>query len=509
MRSPANFHLLFRRPLSHAPLLAAAALLAGCATSAPGLTPGGPVAPVAAQWHAPLPHGGQLADLGLWWGQFDDPLVPRLIAAGQKASPTLAEAVARIADARAARVSSGAALLPNLGVNASASRGRSEIAGPVGKAASAGLEAGWELDLFGANRAGAAASGAALESSQAGWHVARVSLAAEIATAYLGLRACEAQLVQTELDARSRTRTSELTDLAADAGFRAPATADLARASAAQANATLIQQRAQCDLSVKALVALTALDETALRGELAAGAARLPQPAELAVAVVPAAVLAQRPDIYAAARDVAAASARADQAQARRWPRVTLAGSIGANRVSGAGIGSNGSVWSVGPVTVTLPLFDGGALRANAQAARVRYETATTVYSARLREAVRDVETALVTLQSTAARGADTDAAAAGFERSYRATEASYQAGTASLFELEDARRSTLAAQVAVIGLRRERVAAWIALYRELGGGWSETGAPAVPSTDSDTPQPPIANIGTRAVPARQEQGNQ
>ncbi|USX11893.1 efflux transporter outer membrane subunit [Oxalobacteraceae bacterium OTU3CAMAD1] len=509
MRSPANLILFFRRPLSHAPQLAAVAWLAGCATVVPELTPGGPAAPVAAQWHAPLPHGGQLADLGLWWGQFDDPLVPRLIAAGQKASPTLAEALARIADARAARVSSGAALLPNLSANASASRARSEIAAPIGKASSAGLQAAWELDLFGAYRAGAGAAQAALESSQAGWHVARVSLAAEIATSYVSLRVCEAQLVQTELDARSRTRTSELTDLAADAGFRAPATADLVRASAAQANATLIQQRAQCDLSVKALVALTALDETALRGELAAWAARLPQPAELAVAAVPAAVLAQRPDIYAAARDVVAASARADQALAQRWPRVTLAGSIGANRVSGGGISSSGSVWSVGPVAVTLPLFDGGTLRANAQAARVRYETATTVYAARLREAVRDVETALVTLRSTAARGADTDAAAAGFERSYRATEASYQAGTASLFELEDARRSMLAAQVAVIDLRRERVAAWIALYRELGGGWSEAGAQASTATTAESPESSIANIGSHTAQARQEQGNQ
>jgi NodT family efflux transporter outer membrane factor (OMF) lipoprotein len=503
MRSPANFHLLFRRQLSRAPWLAATVLLAGCATTVPGPTPGGPAAPVAAQWHAPLPHGGQLADLGLWWGRFDDPLVPRLIAAGQDASPTLAEAAARIADARAASVSSGAALMPNLDANASASRARSEIAAPVGKAASLGLRAGWELDLFGANRAGADAAQAVLESSQAGWHVARVSLAAEIANAYLGLRACEAQLVRTELDARSRTRTSELTTLAAGAGFRAPATADLARASAAQANAALIQQRAQCDLSVKALVALTALDETALRGELAAGSARLPQPPELTVAAVPAAVLAQRPDIYAAARDVVAASARADQSQAQRWPRVTLAGSIGANRVRGGGIGTNGSVWSVGPVAVTLPLFDGGALRANAQAARVRYESATTVYAARLREAVRDVEAALVTLQSTAARGADTDAAAAGFERSYLATEASYQAGTASLFELEDARRSMLAAQAAVIELRRERVAAWIALYRELGGGWSGAGAPAMASAAVDAPEPPIASLGPRAAPAR------
>ena len=503
MRS--RFHLLFRRPLSHAPWLAAAALLAGCASTVPSPTPGGQAAPVAAHWHAPLPHGGRLADLGLWWGQFDDPLVARLIEAGQKASPTLAEALARIADARAASVASGAALMPTLGANASASRGRAEIAAPVGQSASAGLQAGWELDLFGASRAGAGAAQAALESSQAGWHAARVSLAADIGTSYVSLRACEAQLVQTELDARSRTRTSELTDLAADAGFRAPATADLARASAAQANAALIQQRAQCDLSVKALVALTAFEETALRGELAAGAARLPQPAELAVAAVPAAVLAQRPDIYAAARDVVAASARADQSQAQRWPRVTLAGSIGANRVSGGGISTNGTVWSVGPVAVTLPLFDGGALRANAQAARVRYETATTVYAARLREAVRDVETALVTLQSTAARGADTAAAAAGFGRSYVATEASYQAGTASLFELEDARRSMVAAQVAVIELRRERVAAWIALYREIGGGWSDAGRQASTATAAESPEPPIVNIATRAAPAGEE----
>jgi outer membrane protein, multidrug efflux system len=500
MRSPANFILLFRRPLSRAPGMAAAAiaaLLAGCATTVTEPTPGSPAAPMAAQWHAPLPHGGQLTDLGLWWTQFDDPLVPRLIEAGQRASPTLAEAAARIADARAARVSSGAALLPKLSANASASRARSEIAAPVGEASSAGLQAGWELDLFGANRAGAAAAQAAFEASQAGWHVARVSLAAEIATSYVSLRACEAQLVQTELDARSRTRTSELTSLAADAGLRAPATADLARASAAQASATLIQQRVQCDLSVKALVALTALDDTALRGELAARTARLPQPAELAVAAVPAAVLAQRPDLYTVARDVVAASARADQAQAQRWPRITLAGSIGANRVSGGGISSNGSVWSVGPVAVTLPLFDGGALRANAQAARVRYEAAVTVYAARLREAVRDVETALVTLRSTAARGADTDAAAAGFERSYLATEAGYQAGTASLFELEDARRSAVAAQVAVIALRRECVAAWIALYRELGGGWSEAGAPVAAASAAE---PSIANLDTRSA---------
>jgi outer membrane protein TolC len=132
-------------------------------------------------------------------------------------------------------------------------------------------------------------------------------------------------------------------------------------------------------------------------------------------------------------------------------------------------------------VTVTLPLFDGGTRRANAQAAQARYEAARTVYSARLRDALREVESALVTLSSTATRNEAALSAASGFVRSFRATEASYQAGIASLFHLEEARRDMLAARSALIELQRERVSAWIALYRALGGGWSSARAHDAP----------------------------
>lgn len=471
------------RPAIGATMLAA--LLAGCASTTPVTPPGSPSAPVAAQWHAPLPHDGRVGALAQWWSQFDDPLLVRLIDAGQQASPTVAAAKARIEQARASRVASGAALLPSVDASAAASRGRFDLFTPLGTSASAALQAGWELDLFGANRAGAEAAQARLEGSQASWHDARVSVAAEIANTFVSLRACEAQVAQTQLDASSRAETSRLTGLAAQAGFQPPAAAELARASAAQGSATLTQQRAQCDLAVKALVALTALDEAALRRELAGATAKLPQPAQIAVSEVPAEALAQRPDVLAAARDVAAASADAAQAQAQRWPRITLAGSIGPSRFESGGVATSGTVWSIGPVAVTLPLFDGGARRANAQAAKARYDAATVAYAASLRGAVREVESALVALQSTAARGEDARVAAEGFERSYRATESRYKGGVASLFELEDARRSAVAAQSALIDLQRERVAAWIALYRALGGGWTADAA----STD-DTPAP-------------------
>ncbi len=92
---------------------------------------------------------------------------------------------------------------------------------------------------------------------------------------------------------------------------------------------------------------------------------------------------------------------------------------------------------------------------------------------------MREVEDALVQLQSTSARSLDARTAADGFAASFTATEARYRGGLASLFELEDARRSAVQAQSTLIELQRERVAAWIALYRALGGGWTADTAPA------------------------------
>jgi NodT family efflux transporter outer membrane factor (OMF) lipoprotein len=435
--------------------------------------PTAPAATAPPAWQAPLPHDGQLAELARWWQQFNDPALSQLIEAAQRVSPSVASARSRIEQSRAATVAAQAALGPSLNANASASRGRQDLSVPLGTSLSAGLQAGWEIDVFGANRAGRDAAQARLDGATAAWHEARVSVAAEVAGQYTALRACEAQVTQTQLDAGSRAETSRLTEQAAKAGFQAPANAALARASAAQGNSLLTQQRAQCELIVKALVALSGLDEPALRKTLADGAAKLPQPVQIAVARVPAEALAQRPDLYSAERDLLAASADVAQSGAQRYPRISLNGSIGAARFStGAGT-VDGTVWSLGPLSVSLPLFDGGTRRANLQAARARYDEATLLYAGRLRGAVREVEEALIALQSTADRSADAAIATEGFGASYVAAQKRYQGGLASLFELEDARRSAVQAQSALIDLQRERVVAWIALYRALGGGWS------------------------------------
>jgi outer membrane protein TolC len=137
------------------------------------------------------------------------------------------------------------------------------------------------------------------------------------------------------------------------------------------------------------------------------------------------------------------------------------------------GFSAGGTVWSLGPLAVSLPIFDGGTRRAEADAARARYDATVQVYAGRLREAVREVEEVLLDLHSSALRERDLEAAAAGFQRAYDATRTRQRAGVATLFELEDARRMALIAQSALIELQRERIAAWIALYRSLGGGWT------------------------------------
>lgn len=466
--------------------LAVMSLLAACASAPPSSEKSG-AATAPAHWQAPLPHQGQTGDLTRWWQQFDDPALAQLIAAAQSVSPTLASAQARMAQARATRTAAGAALLPNLNGTASVVRGRQDFITPVGTTASAGLQSAWEIDLFGGNRAGRNAAQARFEGAQAGWHEARVSVAAETAMSYLALRACEAQAEQTQTDAASRAETARLTKLTAQAGFQAPANEALARASAAQGAALLTAQRAQCDINVKALVALTAIEEPVLREQLAARKAVLPQPAEIGVAAVPGEVLNQRPDLYAAARDLVAASADVSQARAEQLPQVSLSGAITAGRFEGSGLSTNGKLWSIGPLSVSLPIFDGGTRAANVEAARARFDEASAVYRGKLRNAVREVEEALVQLSSTATRHEDARIAAEGFRDSYRATEARFRGGLASLFELEDSRRTATQAESQLIELRRERVAAWIALYRALGGGWTAAQLQTA-GTSSDTP---------------------
>lgn len=457
------------------------ALIGGCAVSTP---PASPAATPPARWHAgwpsqTTPTEGPTERLLQGWSRFDDPLLPALITRAQAASPGVAQALARLQQARANLTVAGAGRLPAATLNGSASRASNATTSfKAVNQLSASVDASWEIDLFGGVRYSVEAAQARADGAGLAWHDARLSLAADVADAYVGLRTCEALAQVVGDDAQSQASTALLTQEKVRVGFESPANGALAEAAQAQARDRAIAQQAQCDVAVKTLVYLTGDDEAALREQLRAGQGRLPQPAPFGPPSLPAHLLAQRPDLAAASRNLVAAAAEVGVAEARRYPSISFNGSIGGGWLRLDGSTQDAVTWSFGP-SVSLPLFDGGRLRAQAAAAQARYEETRAALDQRLRTAVREVEEALVRLDAAQRREADAATAASGFKRYFEATEARWRLGSASVMDREEARRNALTAQAAYLGVQRERVAAWISLYRAVGGGW--TGADSTP----------------------------
>lgn len=449
--------------------LAAALTLSACSTFMP-LTQVEPHMPT--QWHSPLPHQGTVGGLTQWWERQGDPVLVELITAAQAVSPSISQALARVESSRAQQATARGALLPNLNAQYAASRGVSQPNFPVTNTQQLGLQTQWEIDLVGANRAVSRAAQANVDGSQAQWHDARVSVAAEVANLYYSQSTCLQQLALAERDATSRGETARLTEINAKAGFLAPSLGAMARASAADGNSRLTQQRALCELNTKALVALTAIPEPDLKAKMALAPVNAKQNAPISVASVPAQTLAQRPDVFSAERDVMVASAQVGAAKAQRLPRLTLAGSIAGTRLTTGGVDTEGTTWSFGPLAVSLPIFDGGQRAAAVTASEANYEAVVSAYRGKVRQAVREVEEALINLASTDARTQDAIVSTKGYAESLAATQSRFGQGLASLVELEDARRNALASESAQLALALERNRAWVALYRALGGGF-------------------------------------
>lgn len=445
-------------------------------------------------WLTPLPHGGDAAKLTDWWRQWDDPLLAELIAAVEAANPSLPQAWARIQQARAELVAAGAGFKPSLDASLDVSRSDISMAGPVMSQASrsASLLSVWEIDLFGGIARRQEAAKANHVAGQNRWHEARVSLAAETAQAYVQTRFLERRLQIAEADLSSRRETARLTRQLQTAGFQPEEAAALTEASAAETAANQVSLQSDYDQQIKALVALSGWNEAELRAKLAARRGQFTQPAQFRVTELPAALLAQRPDLAAAERDVAAASAAIGQSEAHRYPRLQLLGSLTPMRQTTDGRTVNVNTWSIA-AGLAMPLVDGGRIDADVEAARAQYEATAAQYRQKARDAVREVEQALLRLDAARRREANVRLAAEGYAKSLTATRSRHQAGLAGPLELQEASRLALTADTSVAAWQREQLAAWVDLYRAVGGGW-QTGAevPTPQASTTSTPDPTV-----------------
>ncbi|CAN5314133.1 efflux transporter outer membrane subunit [soil metagenome] len=464
--------------------------LSACALGPAYQAPAASEAGVPEGWHAQLPHAGKVMELAQWWTQFDDPVLTELTLAAQRGSPTIAQAEARVRQARAALDTSEAGRLPSLSLSASDTRSNGTgvaVAPGVGTTqtlASAGLNAAWDLDLFGGTRSSVQSASALAAASEAAWHDSRVSLAAAVADAYVMRRQCEALLAQNEIDLSSRVETHRLISNKVQFGFTAPADALRTEASVAEGTSLLLNQKGLCARLLNQLAALTGIAQVELLARLKPNNAIIPVPAAASVGTVPAAVLSQRPDVTSAERALAAANADIGVAIANRLPRIALAGSIGINRLRLDSGTTRFNTWSFGP-SLSLPIFDGGSGRALEAASRARYDEALAAYRQRVQTAVQEVEDALVRVDIALQRERSAEIAESRYQKYFDAKQVQFRVGASSLLDLEDARRITVAGKQALAAVRLERAQSWIALYKAAGGGWQEASNAAAAGANS------------------------
>lgn len=468
---------MIRRSLLAAAMLAS---LSACMTAPPAAPPAPRAMPDA--WRSPLPHGGSTVALTQWWQAFEDPQLARLIARAEAQSPTLEQAAARRRQAEAGAVQARAGLMPQVGAIGQVQRGRA-LNGVAGDSTqvSAQLSASWEIDLFGGQRAAAAAAAAQATAASADWHAARVSLAADVAQAYVQLRLAQAREESAELDARFAEQIAGWARLQQKAGLMSATDAALLNTDRAIASASRSQWRAEAQIALQTLALLCGERADTLAAELAPPAIaaagfdlRRQQPRAPAfdVAALPAQVLAQRPDIAASHQRWIAAVQQQRNVEVQRWPQLSLAALAGETRLQAGGKNSPGSVWSFGP-TLTLPLFDGGGLAAAGEGAKAAADEAAAALQARWQTAVAEVEEALQRVAASAERAAEVEAIKREWEGIALRTGAQAEAGLQSGTQRNATYRNALAAYDAVLSVRAEQALAWIRLYRTLGGGWT------------------------------------
>ena len=408
-----------------------------------------------------------------WDGFFADERLRSVVGLALAGNRSLRAGVAAVERARAQYGISRAARLPE--VDATASAGRQQGAGSTVNASGSysvalGLAA-WEIDLF--NRVGSL-EGAALArflAQQETQQGARLALVAGVADAWLTLAAERERLRLAGQLRDSQRRTLDLTERQAELGAasglqraRAQTAFEAARGEAARSAAAVLQARLALEM-----LAGQPLSESLLPTGLAGSATALPEiPGDM-----PAAVLLQRPDLRAAEQRLQAAAFDVGAARAARFPRLTLTASAGTRSADLDGLFQPGSsIWSLLP-RLDLPLFDGGARRAQVEASQATRREALALYESALQSAFREVADALAVRDSLTERLASQQAQAEAAQRSLDLAGRSYRLGGASQLELLDAQRQLTAAQQGLVSLRQTEQANRVTLLRALGGRWT------------------------------------
>jgi NodT family efflux transporter outer membrane factor (OMF) lipoprotein len=438
----------------------------------------------------PTPENAEAA-LARWWQSFADPTLDRLIETALEQNLDVRAAAARIVEARALRDAAAGGRYPALSTSASVTRRRQSENGPLPinvipgidrdqTIYELGFDAGWEIDVFGKTRRAVEAAGARVDAAVDRRHAVELAIAAETARNYFELRGA-----RHEMDALQAAVAATRSSL--DLVRRQRAAGEVPEAAVAKAQAELASLEAG-EPMLEAKERATALGIGVLLGDLPESELGLldGSPGYVALKALPvgerADILRRRPDVAAAERALAAATADVGVVTAELFPKIGIGANGGFQSLdSGNLLESASQTLGLAPL-ISWRIFDGGRVRAQVRASKARVEVAALQYEGAVKEALADAEQALTRYNLGLEALARQETAVTAARRSYGFATDRYRAGDISLLELLDAERVLHGAEESFARTHTAVATALVGLYKALGGGWNTPDARAAAS---------------------------
>jgi NodT family efflux transporter outer membrane factor (OMF) lipoprotein len=433
-------------------------------------------------------------ELSSWWHGFGDAELDKLVNRALAQNLDVETAAARIREARAREIVAGAAGLPQVDTQASASRQRiSENAMPVPPGAASGgggntgsfalpgsefntfrvgFDASWEIDLFGKTRRSVEAAGARTRAAIWNSRDAQVMVAAEVADTYLTLRTLQQRIATAEAEVARQQRTLRLIGARVRGGLVTGQDLAQQQSQLATAQSAVSPLRAQANAQVHALGVLTGESPEALIVELSAAGA-LPI-APTVPAGLPSDLLRRRPDIRAAEQNLHAATADIGVATADLYPSFSLSAAPALVSTALAKLLEWSSRSYSASASVNWPIFNGGRTRGSIAVANAQQQQALIAYRKTILSALQNVEDALSNVDSDRHQIASLDAAHATAARAEDIARARYRGGLVSYSEVLQAQASRISLENQLFQSRGALARDTVALFKALGGGWPE-----------------------------------
>jgi NodT family efflux transporter outer membrane factor (OMF) lipoprotein len=458
-------------------LVCLAALLGGCAAVGPNYERPALEAPV--QWA----EGGEKAEAApaleqvAWWKTFGDPVLNGLIEQAAKTNLDLEQARARVVQARSDLVVAGAAGLPSANATASVTRSDASDNLPVAVRTGpstvyqAGFDASWEIDVFGGIRRSVEAAQARLQASVEDLRATLLTLLGDVARNYLDVRANQEQLAITRRNVEAQQETAAVTRERYRLGLTSYLDVAQAEAQKSATEANIPTFEAAIKQSIHRLGILLGREPNALKAELSAPSA-LPRLEGMIAVGLPSELLARRPDLRRAERQLAAASADIGVATAGLYPRFDLSLGLGLQADSTSKFSEISSrYWSVVP-GVALPLFDGGKTRAIIEGRRAVYDESLARYRSAFLSALEDVENTLAAYSAEQARRRILADSVRSNEEAVTLANERYRRGLTTFLDVLTSENALFSAQRSLSQSDANLLTNLIALYKALGGGW-------------------------------------